>query len=87
MRPHLTVRTPHDRKAWAPRWLQAAQQPWGEPYNHALEQLTRGFSARGVDPSGTGGSALSQLRMNEAAFGERWELRGKRCPQGSCRSH
>jgi len=67
--------TSDDRKAWARRWFDAAQQPWGEAYNQALEQLTRGFSARGVDPSGAAGSALSQLRMNEAAFGEIWELR------------
>lgn len=67
--------TPDDRKAWAQRWFDAAQQPWGEAYNQALEQLTRGFSARGVDPSGPGGTSLSQMRMNEAAFGEFWELR------------
>lgn len=67
--------TSDDRKAWAQRWFDAAQQPWGEAYNRALEELTRGFSARGVDPNGPGGSALSQLRMNEAAFGELWELR------------
>ncbi|KFE69195.1 hypothetical protein [Hyalangium minutum] len=67
--------TSDDRKAWAQRWFDAAQQPWGEAYNRALEELTRGFSARGVDPNGAGGSALSQLRMNEAAFGELWELR------------
>ena len=67
--------TADDRKAWAQRWFDAAQEPWGEAYNRALEQLTRGFSARGVDPSGPGGSALSQLRMNEAASGDIWELR------------
>jgi probable HAF family extracellular repeat protein len=67
--------TPDDRKAWAKRWYEAAQHPFGEAYNRALEELTRGFAARGADPGGVGGSALSQLRMNEAAFGELWELR------------
>jgi hypothetical protein len=47
--------TPDDRKAWAQRWYEAAQHPFGEAYNRALEGLTRGFAARDVDPGRVGG--------------------------------
>jgi|GEM_PF-1963368 len=67
--------TSDDRRAWAERWHALAQSSFGEAYNGSLESVTRLFASAGVDPTGVNGSALSQLRMNEGAFGQFWELR------------
>jgi probable HAF family extracellular repeat protein len=67
--------TANDLAEWARRWHELSEHPFGEAYNAALEALTRAFTSRGADPSGVAGNALSQLRMNEAAFGELWQLR------------
>lgn len=63
------------RQEWAQRWHALAGHGFGAQYAAALESLTRAFTAAGVDSAGVNGSALSQLRTNEAQFGPGWEQR------------
>ena len=58
--------TPNDRQAWAARWHALSGRAFGPDYNGALQALTDSFAK---------GSALAQVRTNEAAFGSPWELR------------
>jgi len=58
--------TTDDRAEWARRWHALGKLPFGDAYNAALQQLTDAFAH---------GSSLSQLRANEAQFGELWQLR------------
>jgi probable HAF family extracellular repeat protein len=67
--------TGNDRREWATRWHALRPLPLGEEYNAALEAVTRAFASSGVSPLGVNGSALAQLRTNEARFASRWELR------------
>lgn len=67
--------TADDRREWAQLWHSLAENPFGEAYNGSLEVVTRLFASGGADLDGINGSALSQLRMNEGAFGQLWELR------------
>jgi probable HAF family extracellular repeat protein len=55
-----------DRQAWAARWHALGNLAFGPAYNAALQALTESFAK---------GSALAQVRTNEAAFGSPWELR------------
>jgi probable HAF family extracellular repeat protein len=65
--------TANDRRAWAARWHALGDHAFGSGFNGALELLTNAFAKAGSD--GVDGSALAQLRTNEAAFGSPWELR------------
>jgi probable HAF family extracellular repeat protein len=65
----------NDRQAWAARWHSLRDHGYGNDYNAALQVLTDAFARAGVDPAGVNGSALAQLRTNEAAFGSPWEQR------------
>jgi len=67
--------TANDRRAWAARWHALGDHAFGSDYNVALESVTNAFAKAGSDAAGVNGSALAQLRTNEAAFGSPWELR------------
>jgi hypothetical protein len=62
--------------AFAVHALQAAPFP-SQAYNQALEKLTERYTARGVAPKSTNGSALLRIRTNENALARdgRWEMR------------
>jgi Concanavalin A-like lectin/glucanases superfamily len=73
---NLPAKTPQDVTDWANAWHSLSSHPFpSEEYNAALETLTRRFIGRGADPNGVNGSALHQLRTNEIALSDRWELR------------
>lgn len=67
--------TQNDRQAWAARWHSLRDRAFGADYNASLQTLTDAFARAGADPTGVNGSALAQLRTNEAAFGSPWEQR------------
>jgi hypothetical protein len=75
---HLPATTEAQVKTLANKWhaLGALAVP-SEPYNAALQAITDGFTKRGAAPGLPNGSALSQLRTNEIAFGggAEWQLR------------
>lgn len=61
---------------WAASWHSLGELPFpSEQYNGALQAITDRFSGRGAHPEGVNGSALLQLRTNEIALEEPWELR------------
>ena len=70
-------RTFEEVQAWGRRWYALKDLPLGsEQYLERLQELTDQFAAPGVDPEQPpNGSALAQLRTNENAFGNVWELR------------
>jgi hypothetical protein len=66
----------HQLRDWAQQWVALSSLPLGSPqYNQALEQITEQFAKAGADPSKPNGSALNQLRTNEIALDQPWELR------------
>jgi hypothetical protein len=75
----LPSRSREDILRWAERWHALGSIPFGPEYNARLEELTRGFSGRGLVPRQRNGSALLQLRTNEVSLapaGTRlWEMR------------
>jgi len=75
---HQPAATEPQVSALASQWhaLGALPVP-SEEYNAALQAITDGFTRRGAGPGLPNGSALSQLRTNEIAFGDGapWQLR------------
>jgi len=73
---NLPAQTPQDVLDWANRWHSLSSFPFpSEPYNAALEAITRQFTDRNASPAGVNGSALLSLRTNEIALSFQWELR------------
>jgi hypothetical protein len=73
---NLPAQTPQDVLDWANRWHSLSSLPFpSEPYNAALEAITRQFSDRNASPASVNGSALVSLRTNEIALSFQWELR------------
>ena len=63
-------------KNWAQQWANLGTLPLGSPaYNAALEAITEQYAAAGADPAKPNGSALNQLRTDEIALGNPWQLR------------
>ena len=64
-------------KAWHQRWKDLDQYAVGSvPYNQALELITRDFTDHGSNPTQLPNmSSLNQLRTNENALGDPWQLR------------
>ncbi len=62
-------------KAWAERWHSLGGLTFGPQFNSTLQQITDRFSGRNADPSKPNGSSLNQLRTNEIALGNPWQLR------------
>jgi hypothetical protein len=62
-------------KAWAEKWHALGSLPFGSDYNASLQAITDAFSGRGSDPAKPNGSALHQVRTNEAALAYPWQLR------------
>jgi hypothetical protein len=63
---------------WAAKWHELdALDPATSPtaFNSKLQEITDIFSARGAMPSQPNGSAISQIRSNEIALGNVWEMR------------
>jgi hypothetical protein len=74
---NLPAQTQQDVLDWANRWHALSSHPFpSEEYNAALEAITRRFADRGAAPGSVNGSALAELRTNEIALSNRWELRG-----------
>jgi hypothetical protein len=74
---NLPAQTQQDVLDWANRWHALSSHPFpSEEYNAALEAITRRFADRGASPGSINGSALAELRTNEIALSNRWELRG-----------
>lgn len=61
--------------AWAQKWHALGAIPFGANYNAELQKITDAFSKRGADPSKPNGNSLNQLRTNEFAIGDPWQLR------------
>jgi hypothetical protein len=62
---------------WAQQWHSLGSIAFGPPgaYNVALQAITDQFTIAGADPTKPNGSAIDQVRTNEAGFGPSWELR------------
>jgi hypothetical protein len=62
-------------KAWAERWHSLGGLAFGPQFNSTLQQVTDRFSSRNADPLKPNGSSLNQLRTNEIALANPWQLR------------
>jgi cytochrome c553 len=63
-------------KAYAAEWIALkTMTPGSVQYNNALEAITNQFAAVNAAPGRPNGSALNQLRTNEVALNQPWELR------------
>ncbi len=64
-------------KSWEQRWKNLDLNAVGsDPYNAALELITRDFTDHGSNPGQLPNeSSLNQLRTNEIALGSPWQLR------------
>jgi hypothetical protein len=72
----LGAQSPADILDWANSWHALSTHPFpSEEYNLALEAITSRFAGRGVAAGRPNGSGLHQLRTNEIALSNRWELR------------
>jgi hypothetical protein len=71
----LGASSAEDIAYWAESWHSLGSLRFGEEYNTALQAITDAFTGPGAAPERPGGSALAQLRTNEIAFGDEWELR------------
>lgn len=62
---------------WASTWHELSSLPLGDPaFNPHLQTITDVFSSQGADPSRPNlGSSIGQVRTNEIALGDGWELR------------
>ncbi len=68
--------TPQAIQAWAADWHELGQLGVGHPnYKVQLQTLTDRFTQTGVMPGRPLGSALNQIRTNEVALAEPWEMR------------
>ena len=73
---------------WTLRWANLARFPVGSAqYNTALEDITRRFTDRSRAPHKPNGSAINQIRSNELALGDPWELREFRIENGWMTPH
>lgn len=84
----LEYSVPRDTCAGLRDWAQAWKHlstltPGSAAYNDALAVLVEEVVRAGAMPGRPHGSALSQLRTNEAAFGGRWDLRELRLVPGA----
>jgi len=62
--------------AFAQQWLDLKMQTPGTPaYNSALQVITDQFAAANAGGTRPNGSSLNQVRTNELAIGNPWELR------------
>ncbi len=57
-----------DIKKLARAWHKLGSMPFGEDYNAALQALTLSFAGQGVMPERPNGSAINQVRTNEASL-------------------
>lgn len=72
----LLAQTEQDVLDWANQWHALSTHPFpSEAYNAALEALTLRFSGRNSGPGRVNGNALGQLRTNDFALVQHWELR------------
>jgi hypothetical protein len=63
-------------KDWAEAWHGLAQfSTYDEPFRAALQQVTDGFTNRGMRPAGRNGSSIGQVRTNESALDWIWQQR------------
>ncbi len=73
---HLPAANETEVLGWADAWHALGSIPFpSEAYNAALETVTSRFTRRNAAPGRPNGSALAQLRTNEAALHSTWELR------------
>lgn len=73
----IKLRTFEEVQAWGRQWYALKDLTIGSTeYLNRLQEITEQFAAPAVDPEQPpSGSALVQLRTNENAFGNVWELR------------
>jgi hypothetical protein len=72
----LPATTEADVVAWSTRWHDLGALPFpSEEYNAALQDVTTLFAGRGAEPGRPNGNAISQVRTNEIALADPWELR------------
>ncbi|WP_437318435.1 LamG-like jellyroll fold domain-containing protein [Sorangium sp. So ce385] len=72
----LPASTEADVLDWANAWHALGSLPFpSEEYNAALQAVTTRFAGRNAAPGRPNGSALGQLRTNEIALANPWELR------------
>ena len=64
-----------DVLAWAERWHDLGQIPFGEAYNKELEKLVNLFAGAGAAPGRPNDSAISQVRTNEILGLFPWQWR------------
>jgi len=69
---NLPAATAADIRKWGDAWHKLGLS---SNYNADLQAITDRFSARGAQPGAPNGSALKQLRTNEIALANPWELR------------
>jgi hypothetical protein len=63
-------------RSWANQWLNLQNFTLGSSqYNAALKAITDQFTAANANPNKPNGSALDQLRTDEIALNNQWELR------------
>ncbi|XXX78611.1 LamG-like jellyroll fold domain-containing protein [Sorangium sp. So ce134] len=72
----LPASTEADVLDWANAWHALGSLPFpSEEYNAALQEITTRFAGRNAAPGRPNGSSLGQLRTNEIALSDPWELR------------
>jgi len=63
-------------KAFAKEWTDLSSMALGSvTYNNALEKITNQFTMANTSPAKPNGSSINQIRTNELAIGNPWELR------------
>lgn len=67
--------TLQDVGSYSARWHDLAILPFGLLFNLQLTGTTDFFAARGRAPAKPNGSAIRQIRTNERAFGDTWQMR------------
>lgn len=72
---HLPADSCEETLSWASQFHALAKLPFGSKFNSALETITNKFTLAKKDGDLPNGSLLSQLRTNEIALGEIWQLR------------
>lgn len=55
-------------KEWGKRWHDLGAVPFGEDYNKRLQAVTTAFAGKGAMPERINGSAINQIRTNEASL-------------------
>lgn len=72
----LPASTEADVSKWAQDWHALGALTVGSTaYRNALQRITDRFAGKGVAPSRPNGSAIGQIRTNEIALFQEWELR------------